>query len=250
MASTPVKRTDPFRLSLYGKIEVAKKQLGLDEDAYRDLLAARYAGKRSRRQLGNAQLVDLVEHFKSLGFKASPPTRKAGTRAQADSPEHRKMRALWLTLYHLGVIEDASEAALAGFARRVTGGKETGVATLHWVRGQDAFKTIEALKARAARPVEQGGGGVDWSSYQILADGVMQSREYPRARVIEAQWRRLCELKVMHNPNGLDVWLELMTGEKRRIFVLNVRPEDADRIIDSFGRKIRKALAARKAAGS
>lgn len=168
-----------YRRALYAKIEIAKKELGLDDATFRDVLEQRY-GKRSRTGMSDAELVDLVEHFKSRGFK--PKRAKVG-RPLAQGAEQRKMRALWLTLWNLGAIDDASEEALAGFARRVTGGKEIGVEALQWLHGDDAFKVIEALKERATRD-----GGVSWAPYRRFGQLVGDN---PRGRVIEAQWRAL-----------------------------------------------------------
>jgi hypothetical protein len=97
------------------------------------------------------------------------------------------MRALWLSLWHLGAIEDVSEEALAGFARRVTGGKHSGIEALQWVNGGDAHKVIEALKDRAARD-----GGVRWEPIKSETGRVINDN--PRHRVIEAQRRKLRQL--------------------------------------------------------
>ncbi|MFP3944395.1 MAG: phage protein GemA/Gp16 family protein [Alphaproteobacteria bacterium] len=164
-------KIDTRRRGLYGKIEVAKKQLGLDDDAYRDILVHLFA-VRTRTSLNIAQLEELVRHFESLGFR---PRSKAGT---AGRPEHAKMRALWLSLYHLGLVRDPSDRALSAFARRVTGGKQTGVAALTWVRGANAYKVIEALKEWGTRDA-----GVTWGSN-------------PREDVLRAQMDRAFKLQV------------------------------------------------------
>ncbi len=172
------------RRALYGKTEIAKKELGLDNDTFRDLLGQRY-GKRSRTEMSEAELVDLVEHFKGQGFTPQKANKKAKTgRALAQGGEQRKMRALWLSLWHLGAIPDPSEEALAGFARRVTGGKETGIAALQWLHGEAASKVIEALKERAVRD-----GGVSWAPYKDASGRVLGFND--RTRVIEAQRRKL-----------------------------------------------------------
>ncbi|MDP3329401.1 regulatory protein GemA [Parvibaculum sp.] len=166
-----------LRKKLYAKLHIAKKQLGLDDDAWRDLLE-RVTGDRSLKVLDDTQLKGLVEECRRLGFKPAKQSKPL-----AGGREIRKARALWLSLWHLGVIPDPSEEALAGFARRVTGGKELGLAALQWVRGDDAFALIEALKERAARDA-----GVDWSPYR---QGKRVVSHNPRARVIEAQRRIL-----------------------------------------------------------
>jgi phage gp16-like protein len=161
------------RHALYAKIEIARKELGLDDADFRAVMETRF-GARSRKDLSDAQLVELVEHFKACGFKPRKASEKRG-RPLAAGREQAKMRALWLSLWHLGEITDASEEALAGFARRVTGGAGGGIEALQWVKGDDAYAVIEALKARLER------AGV-------------ASVGNPRHRVIEAQRRLLSRL--------------------------------------------------------
>jgi phage gp16-like protein len=232
------RKTDPFRRSLYGKIEIAKKAFGLDDETYRDILEARY-GKRSRTGLRNAQLVDLVEHFKTLGFK---PLRKAparaGGRPMADGDTQRKIRALWISLYHLGAVSDPSERALGAFCRRVTGGRQGGIDALQWLDAGGALKVIEALKAMAER------AGVDWSPYKLRTDGVIVDAWDPRARVIEAQWRRLAALGAVRiaDPGALSNWLSrfFRTG---RISAANLSDGEKDQVIEALGGMVRRAKA-------
>ena len=176
------------RNALLGKIAIAVKQLGLPDESLRDILHRRY-GVRSRTQLTEAQLGELVEHFKTLGFREAAPQaqgRKAGRRTKADHPEARKMRALWLTLWHLGAVRDPSETALIAFAKRVTGGKLAGISAIQWIKGEQATAVIEALKDWAVRE------GVDWAPY----DTPLGPAHAPRARVLEAQARRAKALGV------------------------------------------------------
>lgn len=205
------------RRALYGKLQIARQALGLlDDGVWRDLLHGRY-GKTSRTALTRAELVDLVEYFKSQGFRPTRP-RRAGKRPLADGEEARKIRALWLTLWNLGCVKEPSEEALAAFVKRVTGGKDRGVAALQWLRDDQAMKVIEALKAWAARPVGQGGGGVDW--------GKMRNPhgDYLRQIVIEAQLRLLMKL------GGVKDWIGSVGVH-----------DDKDALIAGLGARIRSA---------
>ncbi len=176
----------PARHVLYAKIQIAKKEIGLDEATYRTVMFNLF-GVNSAKKLSERQLVELVNHFKARGFK--PKKAASEGRKVAVGREHSKMRALWLSLWHLGVISDASEEALVGFARRVTGGKSFGIEALQWVRADDASAVIEALKERLARD-----GGVNWSPLKDASNRVVDDN--PRHRVIEAQRRRLRSLGV------------------------------------------------------
>ncbi len=221
----PKKPVDAYRRRLYGKIEVAKKALGLDDDAYRDIIARQFAGKTSRTQLGTAQLIELIEHFKSLGFK---PKRKAPARAGraqlADGDSARKIRALWISLYHLAVVSDPSERALAAFIKR-----QAGVDDARFLSDADAFKVIEGLKAWAERAA-----GVNWSPYQI---GYSGSQERPRCRVIEAQWRII-------NPDGyqssLAWWAQRFVGSTANMSHWHFSDKEADRAIEELGKQVRE----------
>lgn len=230
------KPIDPYRRTLYGKIEVAKVELGLDDEAYRDILRSRF-GKESRKSLGNAQLVDLIEHFKSLGFKpkSTRPPKRAGSRPMAKGPEPEKIRALWLSLWHLGVVADPSEAALAAFVKRVTGGKDKGVDALQWLDGRAATKVIEGLKAVAVREA-----GVNWGSYS--AGYKAPVIWLPRARVLEAQWRLLHGFGDIASPDlaAMALWATERLGEPATPEILET--EAADLLIQALGDRIRARL--------
>jgi len=56
-------------------IHVAKARIGMDEDDYRLMLKGRY-GKESSKDLTYGQAHDLIEFFKTLGFKLEPKKRE------------------------------------------------------------------------------------------------------------------------------------------------------------------------------
>ena len=232
MSAKTHRKTDPYRRALIGKVHIAKAALGLDDDAYRDLLAAR-AGKRSAAKCSNAQLVGLLEYFKAQGFRA---WREAGTRRPAPGPEAAKARALWISLYHLGVVRDPAEAALAAYAAR-----QTGLAAPEWIR--DWRPVVEGLKGWAARPAEKGGGGVDWSPYPTHG---APARRYNRARVIEAQWRILLRAGAVRHGGTLDGYCRAIAGIDAHVALVNFSDVQLDRVIETLGRKIRAAKATGK----
>ena len=81
--------------------------------------------------------------MKAIGFR--PPLPRAGKKA-ATHPMARKARALWISLHHLGVVQNPAEEALEAFARR-----QLKCERLSWANQRDAHKLIEALKAMAQR---------------------------------------------------------------------------------------------------
>ncbi|MCR9218954.1 MAG: regulatory protein GemA [Alphaproteobacteria bacterium] len=226
--AAPAKRV---RLGLYSKIAIGCKDLSIDEEARRDLMAARY-GKRSMTALSVGELEDLLAYLKAQGFRPTRSARgpkRAGGRPLADAPEAKKARALWLSLYHLAVVRNPQEGALAAFGQR-----QTGKAALQWIRG-DWRKVIEALKDMAAREA-----GVDWRPYKIG----FTTLEKPRCRVIEAQWRILGKLGVVvADSHALSAYVSRFAGRPAGISVLNLSDAEADRLIEQFGQRIRKAQA-------
>ncbi len=135
------------------KVQIARKDLALDEDDYRSILK-RLTGETSSTACTDAQLGRVLEEFKAKGWKpkavaggkARPAASPKGRAAPADHPAAKKSRALWLSLWNLGEIHDPSEAALESFARR-----QLKVERLQWADQGLTYKLIEALKAMAER---------------------------------------------------------------------------------------------------
>ncbi|WP_159460384.1 regulatory protein GemA [Tistlia consotensis] len=227
-------------------MQIARRQLALDDGTYRALLK-RVTGKESSTELSIAELDQVLAEFARLGWTPKPRSAATGAprsgpgagrgRKPAEGPLAGKLRALWLSGYWLGVVDDPSETALAHWCERVTGGRgKGGVAALQWLDGAGFNKSVESLKAALARDA-----GVDWRPYyragQLLG-------EDPRARVLEAQWRRLAELGVVSNGgwSALDRWLAGRPGLPADADRLNLTPNQADQAIRDLGRMLRQAL--------
>ena len=67
---------DPRRRAMLAKVHVAKKELGLDDTAYGDVLF-RETGRASSADCSDAELVKLLDAFKRMGWQAKPPLRQA-----------------------------------------------------------------------------------------------------------------------------------------------------------------------------
>lgn len=137
-------RTTQHRRAMLAKIHVARKELAIVEDDYRQILVDQ-TGHLSAKDCTDAQLHKVLDALKAKGFK--PKSRNPRTGQQrADHPMARKARALWLSLYHLNVVRNADEAALEAFACR-----QLKVDRLQWSNQSHGYKLIEALKDMAAR---------------------------------------------------------------------------------------------------
>jgi len=196
-------------------IHVAKKQLGLDDDTYRDAIEA-ITGKRSAADMTEAEHRMVIEEFRRRGFKG--PSR-AGTPALGGRFTG-KLRALWIAAWNLGIVRDRRDSALIAFARR-----QTGIDHVRFLRyGDDAARVIEALKSWMAREAS-----VDWDP----------SRKVPAAaRIIEAQWRLLERASALPQPR-VEIWLADAMGVHRDHRKLT--REEAIEVMNALGRLVRAA---------
>lgn len=121
---------------LLAKIHIAKAQLNLDDDQYRDIVR-RVTGKDSAAKCRYSQLVDLINEFKSLGWKTEK--KKAFRRAPSDGI--KKIYALWGKLQALGAVQSTDKTALDAFVK-----KYTGIDSVQWLQPAQQQKIIEILK--------------------------------------------------------------------------------------------------------
>ncbi len=136
------------RAKLIRLIHVARRDLGMADDTYRNLVAQYTNGKTSSADCTAPELNRIIDHLKKAGFKVRKPkaAKPAERRPLATDPESTKLRAVWLLLHEIGATRSNSEAALAAYVKRMTG-----VDDLHFTRGADKYHAIEGLKAWAAR---------------------------------------------------------------------------------------------------
>ncbi|WP_164516295.1 regulatory protein GemA [Minwuia thermotolerans] len=228
------------RKALLAKSAIAVKQLGIEEADFRDLLEARY-GARSRTKLSDDQLVDLVEHFRSQGFR---PAKKARARRPSATPGARassgmlsKIRALWISGWHLGVVRDRSDEALSAWARNVTR-----VERAEWQHGEDAMKVVEGLKDFLSREA-----GVAWNEWGFAGRPPEGLRPAMRDRlaVLAAQGRKLHELGRFETGDAFYVAAAIgRTARPKDHYpprLDELSAEELDRVIAAFGRRIRRA---------
>lgn len=135
-------RSASHRRAMTAKIHVAKKQLALADDDYRQILLDS-AGRSSAADCTDAELERVLKRLQEIGFK---PLVKSGSTRPAQHPMARKARALWISLYHLGAVRSPDEKALESFAKR-----QLGCERLVWANQSDGYRLIEALKAMAER---------------------------------------------------------------------------------------------------
>ena len=160
------------RNRLIGRVHAAASRWGLDEDARR-ALQLRVAGKSSCADMTVGELERVLAELR----RHSPRGAGAG--------HQRKVKALWISLYYLGVVDDRRDSAIDAFVRR-----QAKVDALRFLTPSAASAVIEALRGMAARD-----GGVDWDGWTgnppIKGDQV---------HVVHAIWGRLERLGVLKAP--------------------------------------------------
>lgn len=137
------------RIQLIKIIHVAKRELRMDEDTYRQLLNT-YAGIESTREMDTKQLNQIFDAMKKIGFKVRTKKKEKLT---ATDDQSRKIRALWLEMADEGFIHDCSERAISVYVHRITG-----VSRLDWLNSRAASCVIETLKkwqTRERRALEE-----------------------------------------------------------------------------------------------
>ncbi|EDT3088307.1 DUF1018 domain-containing protein [Salmonella enterica subsp. enterica serovar Newport] len=134
------------RASLITLIHVAKKDLRLDADTYRDALRAA-VGKTSCRDMSLLELSKVLATFKKRGFKVRS---KPQNRALKPATVTAKIRAIWRLMHVQGFLGSDSEAALNAWVRKQTAPQNggVGVANYQWLERESALASdvLERLK--------------------------------------------------------------------------------------------------------
>ncbi|EKB8406994.1 DUF1018 domain-containing protein [Salmonella enterica] len=134
------------RGTLITTIHVARRELRLDEDTYRDALRTA-TGKTSCRDMTLPELSKALAAFKKRGFKVRS---KPHNRALKPATITAKIRAIWRLMHAQGFLASDGEAALNAWVRKQTasanGGE--GVANYQWLERELALASdvLERLK--------------------------------------------------------------------------------------------------------
>lgn len=223
------------RNAMLAKVHIAKKQLGLDDDLYRDALMTA-VGKASAADCSDAELGRVIKHFGSKGFHVKRPGERLP--GYAESKYGPKILALWISGWNLGIIRDRSDVAMEAFIER-----QTGIASVRWLKAaEDASKVVEGLKKWLARE-----GNVDWGQPGSYAPAYA---DYPGYRIAVAQWLKLIalgEVRVGKTWTGCDAapTERLFAYGKNVLSKHNVHewtPGDWVTVNKALGRKLRATI--------
>lgn len=179
-------------------VQIAKRDLNMDDDIYRDLLE-RITGQRSCKGLSDFALSKVVNEMKRKGFKPKQSKKIKLSPPSSDkvrASETLKIRAIWITMYKHGFVRNRSETALDAYVKRMTNNSNgKGVAKAAWLNSTQAYNVLEALKKwhyrLMAESIIKQGGRIPLNNdltcpagYDLLKehfeDGYLQNKESVR----------------------------------------------------------------------
>lgn len=143
----------------YQLINIARNQLGMDDDSYRAMVNRINGGKgTSLKDCNMTELNLILKELKAKGFKVKPvkvggfksrrvkqpKTTNDGLPLPADIRD--KMLSLWIEMHQQGIIRDGSDAGLTAYCRNRTGKDHW-----HWITEYEAIDMIEGLKTWQSR---------------------------------------------------------------------------------------------------
>jgi phage gp16-like protein len=127
------------------QIHQLAKEIGLDDDAYRDLMATVCGGVRSAALLDVSGRQRFIAHLRRcLGRPEQRLTRPAAQGreiARPLLPREKLMWALWMQLAEAGAVEHRTMQALSAYVER-----QTGVARVEWLNVPQQIAVVESLK--------------------------------------------------------------------------------------------------------
>lgn len=202
-------------------LKIAQKQLGLDDDTYRDKLEA-LTGKRSARDLSEGERQKVYMAFQADGFVPTRPAPKANRATGKFAP---KLQALWIAGWNLGVFRNRTDKAMTAFLKRQTGIDHSRF--LH--HGEDARKVIEALKAWIIRETQ----ALDLFTFNKFHPPILNDHRY---QIVQLQWGLLAQAN--RQPGTLAGFLQSEFRIDRPLSALTDREWIA--IMNRLGELVRK----------
>lgn len=136
-------------------IHVAKREFALGDEEFRDVLE-RVTGKRSLRNMTEAERQSVVEDFKSRGFVVKRGTGQKGKPNYSNKGYVRLIHALWKSCCSLGVVGDGSSNALRAFVAKKTEARGKRIDDPEFLTYDQASPIIETLKSMEERGKKKG----------------------------------------------------------------------------------------------
>lgn len=127
------------------KIHIAKKELGLDDDTYRQMLLA-VTGKDSAGKLSARQRLAVLAHLTKSGWQPTQRTRKYGRKPHNLKPARCSRAAQLRKIEALLTVGGRPWKYADVLAKRICK-----VDSIAWVHDNDLYKVITALRKQAQR---------------------------------------------------------------------------------------------------
>lgn len=122
-------------------IHIAKAQLGLPDDEYRDLMATVCGGVRSAGDLDWTGRRRFLAHLQAC-LRQRGQAAKPGRAIEGDlTPQQRKMWALWMKLADAGLVKERTMHALQAWVAR-----QTGVDRIKWLNTHQEGLVLASLR--------------------------------------------------------------------------------------------------------
>lgn len=150
------------------------RTLGITEDDDKRAIYARVSGKTGLTVMTNDEKQAVADELRRMG--AQPADRRPNGQAKLSGRFAKKLQALWIACWNLGIVDNRDDAALTAFVKR-----QTGLDAVRFVaHADDATAAIEALKAWMARKakvhfgpaprewLEPHGARIAWAQWKIL----------------------------------------------------------------------------------
>lgn len=128
---------------MLAKIHIAKKDLGLDDGTYRDMLAALF-GEESSADLSIGQMEDFLKRFKELGWRG--PARRRGKGRYGAASAASQVEALRERARAIAGDLENGEKRLDGLVRKICG-----VDCLEWSSDVGKLKRLVAILEKVRR---------------------------------------------------------------------------------------------------
>lgn len=125
---------------LMAKIHIAKKELALDDDTYRDVLW-RVTGKRSCKDMTIAELEAVIKDMQNSGFKPKP------AKSHGQKPDVIKRRQSLMGKIHAML----TDLGLHWNYAHGMGDKMFGIKRLQWLNDKQLYKLTQALSVHQIR---------------------------------------------------------------------------------------------------
>lgn len=149
-ATAAIKAVDPARAEVQ-LIQIGRRELRLEDDTYRTMLATLCDGKTSSTALTAIERKRVLDHLRAKGFVVRPKSPVAGDAWQRE-PQIRKLRAMWYVLAEDGAVARPANTAACNdaievWAKRQLGQHTPPLAALRFASGPQMNKLVEELKA-------------------------------------------------------------------------------------------------------